>query len=549
MERRLDHILDICRNISRRRGVHSVIAMQVAGFVYTNVGDTVRCNDCRLEVSGWTEAMIPFTIHAERSPNCSFVHFIRASNQSVALSSLTSPITCLNRVNRESTCENISENKKLDGIEVKLHPHMFAKPDKVEQSRRRTFSRATFQCTSCREQMIKAGFFSCNIGDRVICLDCNLICHQWILHSDDPCEVHQTLSPECPIVKNMRIPSQAASPSIVNANSTTNHTAGAVVVDTFRSNGIVPIVPQNLGYVDIPTRSASYATWTNGTLPTVEKFVEAGFFYTGNGSIVTCFYCRGSLQGWNADHNPMIEHARSFPHCAYAKQLCGDDLHRTIQESTRDGQRLTRTNNSTTSNTFDDQQLHITDENMLTDLINARLRLSMSQKLLAQGFPLSIIKLYWKNQLKLKILEVVLESECDLQVACIILQRQMIHIDRRKEQIIIPAEGMRQIHEKQQQSRTRAATVQIPVQETALPTNALNATDIGMNVIPEPSMNQAIPRELMPANLCMFCLSEERRLALMPCGHMGTCLACSRSFNSCHICGRMIKTFIRIYIS
>jgi hypothetical protein len=31
----------------------------------------------------------------------------------------------------------------------------------------------------------------------------------------------------------------------------------------------------------------------------------------------------------------MIEHARWFPHCAYAKQLCGDEMYRKIQESKR----------------------------------------------------------------------------------------------------------------------------------------------------------------------------------------------------------------------
>ena len=45
------------------------------------------------------------------------------------------------------------------------------------------------------------------------------------------------------------------------------------------------------------------------------------FIYTGNKTIVTCFYCNGSLQNWGANDNPTIEHARWFPHCAYAKQL------------------------------------------------------------------------------------------------------------------------------------------------------------------------------------------------------------------------------------
>ena len=80
---------------------------------------------------------------------------------------------------------------------------------------------------------------------------------------------------------------------------------------------------------------ASFATWPNENLPSVDDLVRAGFFYTGTKTIVTCFYCNGSLQNWGPNDNPMIEHARWFPHCAYAKQLCGDELYRKIQESKR----------------------------------------------------------------------------------------------------------------------------------------------------------------------------------------------------------------------
>ena len=43
--------------------------------------------------------------------------------------------------------------------------------------------------------------------------------------------------------------------------------------------------------------------------------------------IVTCFCCNGSLHKWGANDNPMIEHARWFPNCIYAKHLCGNELY------------------------------------------------------------------------------------------------------------------------------------------------------------------------------------------------------------------------------
>ena len=53
--------------------------------------------------------------------------------------------------------------------------------------------------------MIAAGFFCCNVEDRVICIYCNLICQQWSGETDDPCEVHRTLSAHCPYVQSKLI--------------------------------------------------------------------------------------------------------------------------------------------------------------------------------------------------------------------------------------------------------------------------------------------------------------------------------------------------------
>jgi hypothetical protein len=38
-------------------------------------------------------------------------------------------------------------------------------------------------------------------------------------------------------------------------------------------------------------------------------------------------------------------------------------------------------------------------------------------------------------------------SECDLHIACLILQKQIEHIDGKKENIVIPSTKMKQIRE------------------------------------------------------------------------------------------------------
>jgi hypothetical protein len=50
------------------------------------------------------------------------------------------------------------------------------------------------------------------------------------------------------------------------------------------------------------------------------------------------------------------------------------------------------------------------------------------------------------------------------------------------------------------------------------------------------------------SNLCVLCLTEEKRLACIPCGHLATCVPCGHSLRTCPICRREIDAFVRIYL-
>jgi hypothetical protein len=237
--------------------------------------------------------------------------------------------TDINIISTTSTSndeEQSLKRLKTDQTTVNNQPITLVEVDTLKQIRKRTFSHWPHRSSPSPSQMIESGFFNCNVGDRVICIYCNIVCQQWIPNSDDPWELHKTLSPKCPYVIAMLIRSQTSTIMVINEHSNN---------DPFRCNAIVYTAACNTAYIEIPKRYASFATWPNENLPSVDDLVKAGFFFTGTKTIVTCFYCNGSLQNWGANDNPTIEHARWFPHCAYAKQLCGSELYRKIQESKR----------------------------------------------------------------------------------------------------------------------------------------------------------------------------------------------------------------------
>jgi hypothetical protein len=334
----------LCLRLKARRltDAATATALRNVGFRHTGDGNTVCCDTCGLEVNSWTSNMDLHAIHSTKRPDCTFV---RNKNPQKILATASSSIGVTRTASISDDQENPSKRQKTEASQENSFLNSLFESDQTQQIRRRTFSHYPHRTVPSQAQMIEAGFFNCNVGDRVICIYCNLICQQWTPYTDDPCEVHKTLSPNCIYVKAKLIRREPGSMLIVN------ETAGAAAsgsrllasnnADQFRCNEFVHTAACNPAYAELPKRTASYATsWPNDNLPAVDDLVRAGFFYTGTKTIVTCFYCNGSLQNWGPKDNPTIEHARWFPHCAYAKQLCGDELYRKIQESKRAQQGL-----------------------------------------------------------------------------------------------------------------------------------------------------------------------------------------------------------------
>lgn len=592
----LKHVREL---VPPSHGVHSKPYMQAAGLHYTGEGDKSKCQDCGLEISNWTKTMDPFKLHAIERPNCPYVLNIKAFLSS---STQCSSNTTLRTITSTNEAENPSKRQKREEVnEVEPIANSLYETDLIQQVRRRTFSHWPHRTIPSSAQMIEAGFFNCNVGDRVICIYCNLICQQWTPHTDDPCEVHKTLSPKCIYVKARLVRPPASSIVIVNESATSaanngNQSPSTINLDPLRSHEIVFTAACNPAYTELPRRHASFATWPPEGLPPVDDLVRAGFFYTGSKTIVTCFYCNGSLQNWGPNDNPMIEHARWFPHCSYAKQLCGDDLYRKIQESKRAQQERARATEqkegsggsasvSSSSNTSSsNQKLIIPDESTLSRLVAARLDLPISQRLLSLNFKLSIIKRCWEDQLRLKHDDFV--SECDLFLACTILQKQIEHIDGKKENISIPSVRMKQIREQNETSRqnppsdaqftsnTSTTDVDMTTSQSSTTESSSSIESSSKTSLPRPSVQ--IPKSSAPnptqntndiksnpstgsandpssnnsssSNTCVLCWSEEKRLACIPCGHLATCVPCGHSLRSCPICRREIEAFVRIYI-
>ncbi|CAF4982344.1 unnamed protein product, partial [Rotaria sp. Silwood1] len=179
--------------------------------------------------------------------------------------------------------------------------------------------------TPTAQDMIIAGWSYTNIADRVICVYCKTLFHKWA-KTDRPYEIHRLKSPKCPFVL-LTEKNSSTSSTTTNITITTQHNTSAIV-DALNST-------YSLAY----RRYETFQNWPHtkeNPLPSVQSFVDAGFFYTGEKTIVKCFYCNGALRNWDNGDDPKVEHCRWYPQCAYIRQYVGEDLYQAIQRKSRE---------------------------------------------------------------------------------------------------------------------------------------------------------------------------------------------------------------------
>ena len=68
-------------------------------------------------------------------------------------------------------------------------------------------------------------------------------------------------------------------------------------------------------------RSFQVGNWSYDVDPV--EMAEAGFYYLQNQDRVQCIYCEIVLDGWHAEDDPLLEHARHSPRCSF---IVGNDV-------------------------------------------------------------------------------------------------------------------------------------------------------------------------------------------------------------------------------
>ena len=156
---------------------------------------------------------------------------------------------------------------------------------------------------SLRAQVQQEGLLTCYVDDRMICMYCNL--------------------PGSAANKNIDNPVSSPVPFLNLSSAPISHDHQAENQPPRRK---LPVHPE---FIDPERRRESFPNESNRSDFLKDVAATAGFFFSGVHMV--CFYCSGSLDGWQGDVHPLAEHVQRFPHCTFARGLCGERFHRQLQ--------------------------------------------------------------------------------------------------------------------------------------------------------------------------------------------------------------------------
>lgn len=238
-------------------------------------------------------------------------------------------------------------------------------------------------------------------------------------------------------------------------------------------------------------RLLSFKNWPRHLSQTPETLADAGLFYVGDGDLVRCFMCDGSLTRWEVGDDPWIEHCRWFPNCLFAREKKGDEFITLVQATVESN---SEQNGNAPSDSGDEELSAYIERVELKDLVIKTVFDNHENTCLQMGYELAEIN---EAVTKLRVMGTIKPSI---------------------EEIIDMIEDIRQNTERHDDTKQ----------------------DYGENPLEE---NQRLKNLVT----CMKCRKNSVNALFLPCTHHRLCMECSEQVNQCPVCNKIIRQKIRTY--
>ncbi|KAL6482573.1 hypothetical protein MHYP_G00074450 [Metynnis hypsauchen] len=359
--------------------------------------------------------------------------------------------------------------------------------------------------------LARAGFYFLGHEDSVQCFCCDGVLRCWV-RGDEPLHEHKRHFPTCRFVLGRdvgNIPRPPGPPDSVDGQLLSQLQRMGVDEQIAGGQAVYPEMESE------DTRLTTFHNWPTGASVQPTTLARAGFFYTGHGDNVKCFFCDGGLRNWEPGDDPWQEHAKWFPRCEYLLQSRGQEYVNNIQQSYFN---LPETGGSETSAAADITSGH---EVLSGQSAVATAMLSpVVQTVLQMGFQQALVE-------------------------SLVQSRYLLTGQHYTSVSDLVADVLQAEEEERQGSESRPEPV---VRQGGSAGGVRTQASVGEKVLGNLSAEEQL-RQLQEERTCKVCMDKLVSMVFIPCGHLVVCTDCAASLRHCPICRAVIRGSVRAFMS
>ncbi|NWT56100.1 BIR7B protein, partial [Erythrocercus mccallii] len=195
--------------------------------------------------------------------------------------------------------------------------------------RMRTFQQWPRTAPVSAQDLVEAGFFYVGPRDEVQCFCCGGVLKDW-RPGDCPMVEHLSFFPSCKYLRGKDVGKQERL-SLQEILDTVDGQLLSVLQGIVSEDTALPNEPEYPEMVTEEMRLSTFENWPRNSNMHPEQLARAGFFYTGQGDVVRCFYCDGGVRSWSFGDDPWREHAKWYPECEFLLHSRGREFVSSVQ--------------------------------------------------------------------------------------------------------------------------------------------------------------------------------------------------------------------------
>ncbi|NXQ35323.1 BIR7B protein, partial [Alaudala cheleensis] len=195
--------------------------------------------------------------------------------------------------------------------------------------RLRTFQQWPRTAPVSARDLVEAGFYYVGPTDEVQCFCCGGVLKDW-RPGDCPMVEHLNFFPSCKYLRGEDVGNREVL-SLQEIFDTVDGQLLSVLQGIVSEDTALPNEPEYPDMVTEEMRLSTFENWPQNSNMQPEQLARAGFFYTGQGDVVRCFYCDGGVRSWSFGDDPWREHAKWYPECEFLLHSRGREFVSSVQ--------------------------------------------------------------------------------------------------------------------------------------------------------------------------------------------------------------------------